>query len=66
MRLNLPKKITFWASVGIASAGVIIYVVYMVAQYLFGTFIPWLHPASFVLVVAAFVLLCLGLTLKGL
>jgi hypothetical protein len=66
MKLNLPKKITFWVAVGLAAAGVAVYIVYMVAQYLFGTFIPGLHPAAFVLVVAAFVLLGLGLTLKGL
>jgi hypothetical protein len=66
MKLNPPKKITFWVAVGIAAAGVVVYAVYMVAEYMFGTFIAGLHPAAFLLVVAAFILLSLGLTLKGL
>lgn len=61
MRLNPPKKITFWISVAAAAVGVIIYIVH-----LFATAIPYLQPVAFVLVVAAFILLCLGLILKGL
>jgi hypothetical protein len=60
MNLNLPKKNTFWAAVIIAAVGVVVYVVHLVAQS-----IPYLQPLAFLLVVIAFVLLCLGLTLKG-
>ncbi len=60
MNYNLPKKNTFYISIAIAAVGVIIYIVH-----LFARTIPYLQPAAFVLVVIAFVLLCLGLTLKG-
>jgi len=60
MKLNPPKKTTFWAAVVLAAIGVIIYIVH-----LFAMTIPYLQPAAFLLVVVAFVLLCLGLTLKG-
>ncbi len=60
MKLNLPKKTTFWASVIIAAVGVVVGVVYKF------TITPFLNTVAFLLVVAAFVLICLGLTLKGL
>jgi hypothetical protein len=61
MTLNLPKKITFYIAVIIAAVGVVVYVVHLFAQK-----IAYLQPAAFLLVVVAFILLCLGLTLKGL
>ena len=60
MKLNPPKKNTFWAAVVIAAAGVVVY-----AVHLFAMDVPYLQPAAFLLVLAAFVLLCLGLTMKG-
>jgi hypothetical protein len=61
MRLNPPKKITFWISVAIAAVGVVIYIVHLFAQN-----IPYLQPVAMLLLVAAFILLCLGLIIKGL
>jgi hypothetical protein len=61
MKLNPPKKNTFWAAVIIAVVGVVVY-----AVHLFARSILYLQPVAFLLVVVAFVLLCLGLTLKGL
>jgi hypothetical protein len=66
MRLNPPKKNTFWIAVALASVGVLVYAVHLISDYLIGTVIPFMQPAAMLLVVAAFVLLCLGLTLKGL
>lgn len=60
MRLNPPKKITFWISIAMAAVGVILYAVDLFVA------VPYLGGIGFLLVVAAFVLLCLGLTLKGL
>jgi CHASE2 domain-containing sensor protein len=59
MKLNLPKKTTFWASLIIAVAGMVVGAVHQFAN------IPYLNFVAFLLVVAAFVLICLGLTLKG-
>lgn len=61
MKLNLPKTNTFWAAVIIAAVGVVVYVVHLFTQS-----VPYLQPVAFLLVVVAFVLLCLGLTQKGL
>jgi hypothetical protein len=61
MKLNPPKIVTFWAAVIIAAVGVVIY-----AVHLFAKTVPYLQPVAFLLVVVAFVLLCLGLTIKGL
>lgn len=61
MKLNPPRKITFWVAVIIAAAGVVVYAVHLLARN-----ILYLQPAAFLLVVVAFVLLCLGLTIKGL
>ncbi len=66
MRLNPPKKNTFWISVAVAAVGVAVYLVHLITTYLVGIDIPLLQPAALLLVVVAFVLLCLGLTLKGL
>jgi len=61
MKINLPKKNTFYASVLIAAVGVVVYIIH-----LFAKSIGYLQPVAFLLVVVAFILLCLGLTLKGL
>ena len=61
MRLNPPKKNTFWIAVGLAAAGVIVYIVHLFMQS-----VRYVQPVAFLLLLAAFVLLCLGLILKGL
>jgi len=61
-RLNPPKMVTFWVAVVIAVVGVLAYVL-AVANVL--TF-AWLSPLAFILVAVAFVLLLLGLLVKGL
>ena len=65
MKLNPPSKNTFWAAVIIAAIGVVVYAVHMVTTYMLRMLIPYLRPAAFLLVIAAFVLLCIGLTRKG-
>ena len=60
MRLNPPKKITFWVAVAAAAVGVVLYAVHF-----FGN-VSLLGGIGFILAIAAFVLLCLGLTVKGL
>jgi hypothetical protein len=60
MNLNPPNKNTFWAAVIIAAVGVVVYGVHLFARN-----VPYLQPAAFLLVVLAFVLLCLDLTMKG-
>jgi hypothetical protein len=66
MRLNPPKKNTFWAAVIIAAVGVVLYAAHLLFAYILFLEVHYLQPTAFLLVVAAFVLLCLGLTLKGL
>jgi hypothetical protein len=66
MKLNLPKKTTFWAAVGIAIAGVIVYVIHLITFYLFKVNIIHMELIAFLLELAAFILLSLGLTMKGL
>ena len=61
MKLNPPKNITFWISVVLAALGVVVY-----AVHLFAKSIAYLQPAAFLLVLVGFILLCLGLTVKGL
>jgi hypothetical protein len=61
MKLNPPKKSTFWLAVVIAAVGVIIYVVH-----LFARSIPYLQPIAFLVLVVAFILLCLSLIFQGL
>ncbi len=62
MRLNPPKKITFWAAVIIAAVGFVVYLL----SYLGVIGLAWVGLIGFLLVVVAFVLLALGLTIKGL
>jgi hypothetical protein len=68
MKINLPMKKTFWAAVIIEAAGVVVYAVHLITAYLVkgGRLIPALQPVAMLLAVIGFVLLCLGLTLKGL
>lgn len=54
MRLNPPKKITFWIAVFLAVVGLICY------------FIPMLTPFAFWILLVAFVLLALGNVVQGL
>lgn len=62
MRLTPPKKVTFWVAVLLAVIGFVVY-----ALSYFGILsMAWLSLAGVLLLVLAFVLLCLGLTLKGL
>ena len=55
MRLNPPKKVTFWIAVAIGLVG-------LIANFIA---IPFLSPLAFWLVLAGFVVLVLGNTLKG-
>jgi type IV secretory pathway TrbL component len=66
MKLNLPKKNTFWAAVVVAAAGVFAYVLHVVMFYLFKVNIIHLELIAFLLELAAFILLFLGLTRPGL
>ena len=66
MKLNLPKKNTFWIAVGIAAAGIVVYLVHLITFYLVKVNIPHLELLAFLLELAAFGLLFLGLTRKGL
>jgi hypothetical protein len=60
MKLNAPKNITFWAAVILAAVGVVSYVFH----HLFVD-IPNLGGIGFFLLFVAFVLICLGLLVKG-
>ena len=62
MKLNPPKKITFWAAIIAAAVGFILYILAhfdLIA-------VPWLGLIGVLLLAAAFVLLVLSLILKGL
>ncbi|MGA2488936.1 MAG: hypothetical protein ABSF99_01940 [Anaerolineales bacterium] len=61
MKLNAPKTITFWIAVAIAVVSFIVYTVHV-----FEGYIPKLGGAGYLLLLAAFVLLSLGLTTKKL
>ncbi len=62
MRLTPPKKITFWISIIVAIVGLVLYAL------AHGSVIKliWLDPLGVILLAAAFLLLTLGLMLKGL
>jgi len=62
MHLNLPKKSTFYVAVVIAAVSIIVYFVHA----FFINNIPYLGGVGFLLLLIAFVLLYLGLTIKGL
>ncbi len=62
MKLNPPKKSTFYISIVAAAVGLVVYILShfnLVAA-------AWLGLVGVILLVAAFVFLTLGLTLKGL
>ncbi len=61
MKLNPPKKYTFWTAVIVAAVGFIGFILDLAGA----LSLAWLAPVAFLLVVVAFVLLCLGLTVKG-
>jgi len=62
MRLNPPKKITFWVSILIAALGFILFLL----TYLELIGLAWIGLIGFLLVVVAFILIILSLILKGL
>ncbi len=62
MRLNPPKKLTFWISIAAAVIGFILYA--LVYAGVIG--MAWLGLVGVLVLVAAFVLLTLGLMVKGL
>ena len=66
MKLYPPKKNTFWAAVIIAAVGVVVYVVHLITFYLFRMNVIHLELIAFLLELVAFIVLCLGLTQKGL
>jgi hypothetical protein len=63
MRLTPPKKITFWISVIVAALGAIGALLHYFIPSL--TQIIWLAPLAFVLIFVAWLLLFLGLLIKG-
>lgn len=62
MRLNPPKKVTYWASVIIAAVGFILYLLTFLGVLGMG----WLGLVGVILLAAAFILLALALVVKGL
>lgn len=58
---NPPKKATFWAAVAIEAVGMVVYVVHLFPQVS-----PIMDMMGFLLFVAAFILLSLGLNPKEL
>jgi len=58
MQLHLPTNFIFWSSVIIAVASVVVYIVHVFTQ------INYTGVTSYMLLFVAFVLLCLGLTVK--
>jgi hypothetical protein len=66
MKLNPPKKTTFYAAVIIAAAGWLAYAAHLVTLYIFRSYTPHLQMISCVLLSIAFVVLCAGLLVKGL
>ena len=62
MKLNPPKQSTFYISVIAAAVG---FVVYLLSHYNLVA-VAWLGLVGVILVVAAFIFLALGLTVKGL
>lgn|GEM_PF-870562 len=61
MKLNSPKKITFWVAVAIAAAGWLSYAAHLITLYIFRSYTPHLQMISAVLVSIAFVVLCMDL-----
>lgn len=59
MKLNAPKRITWWIALAVGVIGVVVHLLPIAA-------LPWLSAVGFWLVVAAFVLLLLATSLSGL
>jgi len=57
MKLNAPKKITWWISLVLAIIAIIVY---------FTKFLGSLEPHVFIILLVAFILLWLGTFVKGL
>jgi hypothetical protein len=66
MKLNPPKKNTFYVAAIIAAAGWLVYIAHLVAQFIIHVEVLHLQMISFVLVSIAFVVLCAGLLVKDL
>lgn len=62
MRLNPPKKITYWVSIVVAIVGFVLYAL----TYAGVLGIAWLSLVGVLLLAAAFILLTMGLMVKGL
>ncbi len=60
MKLYPPKQLIIWAAAIIEAIGVVVYVVHLLPQSL-----SFMDTIAFLLFLTAFILLCLGLTLKG-
>jgi len=60
-RLNPPKMSTFWASMTLGVVGLLVYLLHISKLLSF----TWSSPLAFVLMLLAFVLLVLGLLVKG-
>jgi len=65
VKLNSPKKTTFWVAVAIAAAGWISYAAHLITLYIFRSYTPHLQMISAVLVSIAFVVLCMDLISVG-
>lgn len=61
MKLNSPKKTTFWIALAIAVGGWISYAAHLITLYVFRSYTPHLQMISAVLVSIAFVVLCMDL-----
>lgn len=61
MKLNPPKKLTFWISVAIAVVGILVYLLRITSILTYA----WLAPIAVLLLVIAFGILCAGLLIKG-
>ena len=62
MILRSPKKITFWAAVVLAVISLIIYILHS----FFYNSVPYLAGIGYLLLLVAFGLLFLGITIEGL
>ncbi len=62
MRLNPPKKITFWISIVVALVGFVLYAL----AYAGVLGVVWIGLIGVLLLAAAFILLTMGLMIKGL
>ncbi len=62
MRLNPPKKITFWISIAAALVGFVLYAL----AYAGVLGLAWIGLVGVLVLAAAFILLTMGLMLKGL